>query len=180
MSELTEKQKKFIEEYFVNDFNATKAAIAAGYSEATAYSQGQRLLKNVEVDREIKRRCQEISAEYPLLRKRILNKLQKIAFSDLKDYLSYKTVKTEIANIEGESILGYKTVIDVMDSDNADTSVLSEVQETRDGFKFKRLDPLKALELLGKYTGLENAELDEIKKQIEEIKNLVGGNQNGG
>ena len=48
MGELTSKQKAFADEYLV-DLNATQAAIRAGYSEATAYSQGQRLLKNVEV-----------------------------------------------------------------------------------------------------------------------------------
>ena len=44
---MTEKQKRFCEEYVV-DCNATQAAIRAGYSEKTAYSMGQRLLKKVE------------------------------------------------------------------------------------------------------------------------------------
>lgn len=45
---LTPKQAAFAREYLV-DLNATQAAIRAGYSEKTAYSQGQRLLKNAEV-----------------------------------------------------------------------------------------------------------------------------------
>ncbi len=45
---LTAKRKAFVREYPI-DLNATKAAIRAGFSEKTAYSQGQRLLKNVEV-----------------------------------------------------------------------------------------------------------------------------------
>lgn len=48
MVKFTDKQQMFIDEYLV-DLNATQAAIRAGYSEKTAYSQGQRLLKNVEV-----------------------------------------------------------------------------------------------------------------------------------
>lgn len=36
MAELTSKQQRFVEEYCSNGFNATKAAIAAGYSEKTA------------------------------------------------------------------------------------------------------------------------------------------------
>ena len=44
---LTEKQILFCNEYLI-DLNATQAAVRAGYSEKTAYSQGQRLLKNVE------------------------------------------------------------------------------------------------------------------------------------
>ena len=50
---MTGKQQIFIQEYLI-DFNATRAAKSAGYSEKTAYSQGQRLLKNVEVQNKIK------------------------------------------------------------------------------------------------------------------------------
>ena len=45
---LTPKQQAFCE-YYIANHNATQAAIKAGYSKKTAYSQGQRLLKNVEV-----------------------------------------------------------------------------------------------------------------------------------
>ena len=47
------KQRRFAEEY-LKDLNATQAAIRSGYSERTAYSQGQRLLKNVEIKNAIK------------------------------------------------------------------------------------------------------------------------------
>ncbi len=50
---MTPKQKRFIEAY---TGNATKAAIAAGYSEKTAYSQGERLLRNVEISSAIQER----------------------------------------------------------------------------------------------------------------------------
>lgn len=46
---LTPKQKAFADEYIKNGGNASDAARKAGYSEKTAYSQGQRALKNVEV-----------------------------------------------------------------------------------------------------------------------------------
>lgn len=48
-NELTMKQKAFADEYVKNGGNATQAAISAGYSAKTAYSQGQRLLKKVDV-----------------------------------------------------------------------------------------------------------------------------------
>ena len=47
-SAVTPRSIDFVDEYLV-DLNATQAAIRAGYSEKTAYSIGQRLLKNVEV-----------------------------------------------------------------------------------------------------------------------------------
>jgi len=45
---LTAKQHRFIDEYLI-DLNATQAAIRAGYSKKTAYSQGERLLRHAEV-----------------------------------------------------------------------------------------------------------------------------------
>lgn len=47
---LSLKQQKFCE-YYVELANATEAAKRAGYSEKTAYSQGQRMLKNVETQK---------------------------------------------------------------------------------------------------------------------------------
>lgn len=52
------RQQKFVEEYVASG-NATQSAIKAGYSEKTAYSQGQRLLKNVEVSQAIQKRSKE-------------------------------------------------------------------------------------------------------------------------
>jgi phage terminase small subunit len=58
---LSNKQRAFVEAYLANGFNATKAAITAGYSEKTAYSQGSRLLRNVEVSAAIEARMKELS-----------------------------------------------------------------------------------------------------------------------
>lgn len=59
---MTEKQRKFADEYLI-DCNATRAAISAGYSEKTAYSQGQRLLKNVEVKTYVEEKMNEVSSD---------------------------------------------------------------------------------------------------------------------
>lgn len=64
-------REKFVVEYLI-DQNATQAAIRAGYSLKTAYSQGQRLLKNVEIKQKIEKRQAkqlkrlEITADYVL------------------------------------------------------------------------------------------------------------------
>lgn len=44
------RQQKFCD-YYLQSGNATEAAIKAGYSKKTAYSIGQRLLKNVEIEK---------------------------------------------------------------------------------------------------------------------------------
>jgi len=45
---LTAKQRRFCEEYLL-DFNATKAAVRAGYSPRSAKQQGSRLLTNADL-----------------------------------------------------------------------------------------------------------------------------------
>lgn len=57
---LTTKQQVFIIEY-TRDFNATRAALAAGYSEKTAYSIGQQNLKKVEIANAIRARIDELT-----------------------------------------------------------------------------------------------------------------------
>ena len=59
---LTERQQLFFKEYLI-DSNATQAAIRAGYSKKTAYSQGQRLLKNVEGRRLLQEMMQQREKE---------------------------------------------------------------------------------------------------------------------
>lgn len=60
MESLTPKQQVFFTA-FLSSNNATQAAIAAGYSEKTAYSQGQRLLKNVEIQELLKQRVESLN-----------------------------------------------------------------------------------------------------------------------
>ena len=56
---LTAQQRAFVEAY-VKSWNASGAASSAGYSEKTAYAQGHRLLKHVEVAEAIKERLTEM------------------------------------------------------------------------------------------------------------------------
>lgn len=75
---MNEKQARFVEEYCV-DFNATQAAIRVGYSEKTAYSQGQRLLKHAEVAAAIADRKKSLSERSELNEKYVLDTLRSIA-----------------------------------------------------------------------------------------------------
>ncbi|WP_375183503.1 terminase small subunit, partial [Marinobacter sp.] len=70
---LTPRQQRFVDEYLI-DLNATQAATRAGYSAKTAASQGERLLRNVDVAAAIaaakKARTErtEVDADYVLKR----------------------------------------------------------------------------------------------------------------
>ena len=59
---MTKRQEMFCQEYVISG-NATSAAIKAGYSVSSAYSQGQRLLKNDEVQDKIRALSDEIRTE---------------------------------------------------------------------------------------------------------------------
>ena len=59
---MTEKQKRFADEYLV-DLNATQSAIRAGYSKKTARSMGQRLLTFVDIKLYIEERLKEVKNE---------------------------------------------------------------------------------------------------------------------
>lgn len=59
-TDLTVKQERFIEEYLI-DYNATQAAIRAGYSEKSAYEIGSQNLRKVEIAEQIKERLNRLS-----------------------------------------------------------------------------------------------------------------------
>lgn len=58
MSLVTEKQKRFCDEY-LTDLNATQAAVRAGYSNKTAYSIGEENLRKPEIKEYIEKRMAE-------------------------------------------------------------------------------------------------------------------------
>ena len=78
MPELTTKQQRFIEEYVV-DFNATKAAINAGYSQKTARSISCELLTKPDIRSAIKQQLEQLSADSYVSREVILTGLLKEA-----------------------------------------------------------------------------------------------------
>lgn len=81
---LTAKQKIFVQEYLV-DLNATAAAKRAGYSEKTAYSMGQRLLKNVEVQKAIQKANTARQQRTEITQDYVIGKLKEIADQDASD-----------------------------------------------------------------------------------------------
>ncbi|AGC45593.1 terminase small subunit [Myxococcus stipitatus DSM 14675] len=85
---LTAKQRAFVREY-LKDFYAAQAAIRAGYSEATAESQGSRLLRNAKVLAAVEAGEAELEAavkdEVVVEVAEVLRELRRLAFSDIGD-----------------------------------------------------------------------------------------------
>lgn len=74
---MTEKQQIFIREYLTS-LNATEAAKRAGYSQHSAYSQGQRLLKDAEVQKALSAAMKARQDRVELSQDYVLNNLIEI------------------------------------------------------------------------------------------------------
>ena len=81
MPKLTEKQKRFCEEYLI-DFNATQAALRAGYSQKTAYSIGDENLRKPEIQSEIQSLIKKRSERTGINADIVIKELVKIALAD--------------------------------------------------------------------------------------------------
>lgn len=149
MARMTEKQKRFVEEYLI-DLNATQAAIRAGYSPNTAEQAASRMLSFVKVQDAIEKALAERSRRTGINQDRVINELAKIAFAKI----------TDIVNSDCEIL---------PDADEADLAAIESVKvktiptksgETGVEREVKLSSKLKALELLGKHLGMWNDKLD--------------------
>jgi phage terminase small subunit len=82
--ELTEKQKRFAQEY-VLDYNATKAAIRAGYKETNADNVASALMAKSWVKDEIDRNKAKVAKKIDLSLDTILAEFKKYAFANSPD-----------------------------------------------------------------------------------------------
>lgn len=175
---LTEKQRLFCIHY-IKYFNATKAyqkAYECAYS--TAMVEGHRHLRNPKISAEIDRMKEEQTNGLKLGVRDILQKYIDIAFADITDFITFGThevvQKDEhtgelLTNEHGEPLTDYVTQIHLVDSENVDGTILTEVKEGRDGISVKLADKMKALEMLSKYFDLLS-ENDKKRLQEEKLK----------
>ena len=84
MAKLTDKQKRFVDEYLV-DLNATAAAKRAGYSEKSASRIAIELLNKTHVSAEIQKRQAKLRGKLEITQERVLEELAAIAFANGTD-----------------------------------------------------------------------------------------------
>ena len=137
---MTQKQKRFIEEYLI-DLNATQAAIRAGYSPDTAKSIGSENLTKPDIQARIARAMAERSRRTGVNADRVVMELAKIAFVNAKD-----VIDSDTATVRPDAL-------------PEDTAAIQSVKVKtfgEDGLEreIKMADKLKALELLGRHLGM--------------------------
>ena len=180
---LTDKQKRFCEEYLI-DLNATQAAIRAGYSPKTAEKTASRLLRNVKVQEYIAKRQKELSRSTEVTQERVIRELALIAFSNTADYAHVveKKMKAEVGGMlvnildeEGKPAT-YRTVEPVLTEELTEEQkrALAVIKKGRDGLEVKPCDKVRALELLGKHLGMFTDKIeaninDSVKDELAEL-----------
>lgn len=142
---LNPKQQRFVEEYLI-DLNATQAAIRAGYSEKTAYSQGHDLLKKPEIQDAISKGVDNLSKKTEITAERILSQLANIAFGDVRKIFDADGNLKRPEDIDDETAASIAGI---------EFSTVSRGEGAVDHVaKIKQSDKIRALELLGKYHSL--------------------------
>ena len=180
---LTDKQKRFCEEYLI-DLNATQAAIRAGYSPKTAEQTASRLLRNVKVQEYIAKRQNELSRSTQITQERVIKELALIAFSNNADYARVveKKMQTEVDGMlvdvlgeDGKPIM-YRTVEPVLTDELTEEQkrALAVIKKGRDGLEVKSFDKVRALELLGKHLGIFTEKIeanvnDTTRSELQEL-----------
>lgn len=181
---LTDKQKRFCEEFII-DLNATQAAIRAEYSAKTAQVQSSRLLSNVMVQdyitelKSLRSERTAINADYVLNRHHDIDQLDVLDILDdnhgLKPIREWpKAWRISVSGIE---------ISELFEGRGEDREHIGFLK------KIKFPDKIKNLELLGKhvgvnaYTHVENNSEDEappisivyeVSEAVGDIKVTVG------
>lgn len=146
MSALTPKQKRFCEEYIV-DFNATQAAIRAGYSENTARNIAGNLLTKINIQEYVKSLSNKQQQRTEITADRVIEEIAKVAFCDIKNLYNEDGRLKEPQELEDHvsaTVSSFKNRREYQGKDEDGNAEYATIDE------YKTYDKLKALELLGK------------------------------
>lgn len=163
---LTTKEELFCLNY-VKNFNATQAALNAGYSPNTAYIIGHENLRKPKISKRISQIKEEMTSKIHIEAMDILNKYIAIAFSDMGDYIDYGTEENEVVDNQGNAKTYKNSYVRLKEKALTDTTLIQEVKQGKDGISIKLCDKMKAMEKLEKYFDLLP---DEFKRKMEKRK----------
>jgi len=148
---------RFVDEYMV-DFNATQAAIRAGYKAKTAHVIGAENLRKPKIAEEIARRQKDLQKRTEVSQDRVVKELARIAFANIADYIH---VETQTRTKDDGTEVTYQTVMfnETQELSADQRAALAVVKQSVNGVELKLHDKIKALELLGRHIGMFNDKL---------------------
>lgn len=144
---MTPKQELFVAEYR-KDLNATAAARRAGYSKKTAHSQGERLLRNVEVAKAIKKITSKQLERAELTAERVLEEMRRLGFSNVQDLFDANGDLIPIHKLTREQAACISSIEVIMKNATAGDGKIDRV------LKVKVWDKRATLEMLAKHFAL--------------------------
>jgi len=145
---LNAKQERFVAEYVANP-NASEAARRAGYSDKTAGSIGQRLLKNVEIKATIDAGLQQIKGRIQLTVERTLEEIARVAYCDPRKLFDASGNLRPIAELDDNTAATIASIEVSTERGRDDES--DKVTTTT---KIKSCDKMRALDMAGRYHGI--------------------------
>ena len=151
MARNNSRHDRFCREY-LKDLNSTRAAIAAGYSVKTADAAASRLLSNVKVQALLAKLTKKHADKLDLSAEKVLSELSSIGFSNMLNYM--KVTEEGDAYVDLSSLTQEQAVaiqeITVDEYTEGRGKDARKVKRT----KFKLVDKIRSLELLGKHLKL--------------------------
>lgn len=188
-TELTDKQRLFCI-YYIKYFNATKAAIKAGYSKESAGKIGYQLLEKTRIKNEIDELKKNKLNRAMLSEDDIFQKYMDIAFSDITDYLIFGQEEVPVMGAFGpvidketkEPITKIINVVKFKESTEIDGTLISEVKQGKDGASIKLQDKMKALQWLSDRLDLkptiDREKLELEKKKVQQVQERLDYEKN--
>jgi phage terminase small subunit len=156
------KQQRFAIEYCV-DFNATQAAIRAGYSPDSAHAQGCDLLKLPEVLKMVEDRKADLAAAAGITPDWILRKWREIVEEDPNDLMETRNkpcsqcwpagLEYDEPNVACGLCMGQGRVVTIFKNSRG-RKLFAGVKKTKDGLEIKTRDQDAALKNLSAYLGM--------------------------
>lgn len=140
---MTEKQKRFVEEYLV-DLNATQAAIRAGYSARSANKIAAENMAKPGIRARIDTAMAELSKRTGVNQERVIRELAKVAFANSADVIDFETAE----------LLPQAAAEDTAAVASVKVKTIPSAEGKGVEREIRMADKLKALELLGKHLGM--------------------------
>jgi phage terminase small subunit len=149
VTNLTDKQKRFCDEYLI-DLNATQAAIRAGYSKKTAYAIGEENLRKPEIVAEIQVCMKRLSERTEISQEKVLNELAKIGFFDIRKLLDTQGNPIPLHELDDHTAAAIAglDILEEYDGTGKDRIFVGYVK------KYKIADKRAALVDIGKHIGM--------------------------
>ena len=157
---LTGKEKLFVQEYMV-DLNAPKAAERAHYS---PYVGGQ-LMSQPNVQVAISIEMEKRLAKIEVTEDRVLTEIARLAFSNVKSFLSWSKNRIEIKDSDSITDEDAAAIASVTQDETIQASTKHGERKTV-RTKFTMHNKTKALELLAKYLGMLDERIASAKVEV--------------